>query len=82
VSQFVAGREKFLKCDFFNYIKIENHKKWESEKKIRKGKKISHIIYAVYCTAYLPLPQYIRPEKAHQSHTPPYEKYIDFFVKL
>jgi hypothetical protein len=28
----VVGREKFLKCDFFNYIKIKNRKKWESEK--------------------------------------------------
>jgi hypothetical protein len=28
-SRFVVGREKFLKCDFFNYIKIKNHKKWE-----------------------------------------------------
>jgi hypothetical protein len=27
-----VGREKFLKCDFFNYIKIKNHKKWESAK--------------------------------------------------
>jgi hypothetical protein len=38
-SRFVVGREKFLKCDFFNYITIKNHKKWESEKqnKIRKG---------------------------------------------
>jgi hypothetical protein len=38
----VAGREKFLKCDFFNYIKIKNHKKWESDKnktKLEKGKK-------------------------------------------
>jgi hypothetical protein len=33
-SRFVVGRETFLKCDsfFFNYIKIKNHKKWESEK--------------------------------------------------
>jgi hypothetical protein len=31
-SRFVVGREKFLKCDFFNYIKIKSHKKWESEK--------------------------------------------------
>jgi hypothetical protein len=30
VSQTV-GRETFLKC-FFNYIKIKNHKKWESDK--------------------------------------------------
>jgi hypothetical protein len=38
-SRFVVGRKKFLKCDFFNYMKIKNHKKWESEKqnKIRKG---------------------------------------------
>jgi hypothetical protein len=38
-SRFVVGREKFVKCDFFNYIKIKNNKKWESEKqnKIRKG---------------------------------------------
>jgi hypothetical protein len=28
----LVGREKFLKCDFFNYIKIKNHKKCESEK--------------------------------------------------
>jgi hypothetical protein len=36
------GREKFLKSDFFNYIKIKNHKKQESGKtkqKIRKGMK-------------------------------------------
>jgi hypothetical protein len=31
-----VGREKFLKRDFFNYIKMKNHKKWESEKKIGK----------------------------------------------
>jgi hypothetical protein len=31
-SRFVMGRQKFLKCDFFNYIKIRNHEKWESEK--------------------------------------------------
>jgi hypothetical protein len=31
-SQFVVGCEKCLKCDFFNYIKIKNHKKRESEK--------------------------------------------------
>jgi hypothetical protein len=38
-SRFVVGREKFLKFDSFNYIKIKDHKKWESEKtkqKIRK----------------------------------------------
>jgi hypothetical protein len=53
----VVGREKFLKCDFFNYIKIENHKKWEMEKtKLEQGKKIKHIIRAIYYTAYLPLP--------------------------
>jgi hypothetical protein len=28
----LVGCEKFLKCDFFNYIKIKNLKKWESEK--------------------------------------------------
>jgi predicted HAD superfamily hydrolase len=27
-----VGRQKILKCDFFNYIKIKNHKKWKSEK--------------------------------------------------
>jgi hypothetical protein len=26
-SRFVVGREKFLICDFFNCIKIKNHKK-------------------------------------------------------
>jgi hypothetical protein len=31
-SRFVVGREKFFKCDFFNYIKIKNDKKWASEK--------------------------------------------------
>jgi hypothetical protein len=31
-SRFVVGRKTFLKCDFFNCIKIKNHKKWESEK--------------------------------------------------
>jgi hypothetical protein len=38
-SRFVVGRENLLKWDFFNYIKIKNHKKWESEKqnKSRKG---------------------------------------------
>jgi hypothetical protein len=37
----LVGREKFLKCDFFNYIKIKNHEKFESEKqtKLEKGKK-------------------------------------------
>jgi hypothetical protein len=30
-SRFVVGREKCLRCDFFNYIKIKNHMKWESE---------------------------------------------------
>jgi hypothetical protein len=35
--RFMVGSEKFLKRDFFNYIKIKNLKKWESEKKIRKG---------------------------------------------
>jgi hypothetical protein len=47
----VVGRKKFLKWDFFNYVKIKNHKKWESEKartKLEKGKKIRHTIYAVY----------------------------------
>jgi hypothetical protein len=37
-----VGREKFLKCDSFNYIKIKNYKKWKSEKnqtKLEKGKK-------------------------------------------
>jgi hypothetical protein len=24
-----VGREKFLECNFFNYIKIKNHKKWD-----------------------------------------------------
>jgi hypothetical protein len=41
-SRFVVGREKFMKCDFFNYIKIKNHTKWESEKtkqNQKKGKK-------------------------------------------
>jgi hypothetical protein len=27
----LVGRKMFLKCNFFNYIKIKNHKKWESE---------------------------------------------------
>jgi hypothetical protein len=27
----LVGREKFLKCDIFNYIKIKIPKKWESE---------------------------------------------------
>jgi hypothetical protein len=27
-----VGSEKFLKCDFFNYIKIKSHKKLENEK--------------------------------------------------
>jgi hypothetical protein len=31
-SRFVVGHERFLKCDVFNYIKIKNDKKWESEK--------------------------------------------------
>jgi hypothetical protein len=37
-SRFVVGREKFLKSDFSDYIKIKDHKKWESERKnkIRK----------------------------------------------
>jgi hypothetical protein len=30
--RFVLGRKRFLKCDFFNYIKVKNHEKWESEK--------------------------------------------------
>jgi hypothetical protein len=30
-SRFVVAREKFLKF-VFNYIKIKNHKEWESEK--------------------------------------------------
>jgi hypothetical protein len=29
-SRFVVGREKFLKCDFINYIKIKNDKKRKS----------------------------------------------------
>jgi hypothetical protein len=35
----LVGCKKFLKCDFFNYIKTKNPKKWESEKqkKTRKG---------------------------------------------
>jgi hypothetical protein len=28
----LVGREKFLKCEFFNYIIIKNHKKWKIEK--------------------------------------------------
>jgi hypothetical protein len=32
----LVSREKFLKCDFFNYIRIKNHKNWESEKNKRK----------------------------------------------
>jgi hypothetical protein len=37
----LVGGERFLRCDFFNYRKIKNHKKWESEnnKKLGKGKK-------------------------------------------
>jgi hypothetical protein len=31
-SRFMVGREKFMKCEFFNYIKIKNHRKWESKK--------------------------------------------------
>jgi hypothetical protein len=34
-SPIVLGREKFLKCDFFNYTKIKNRKKLESEKTIQ-----------------------------------------------
>jgi hypothetical protein len=35
----LVSSEKFMKCDSFSYIKIKNHKKWESEKqnKIRNG---------------------------------------------
>jgi hypothetical protein len=33
--------------------------KWKNKTKLKKGKKIRHIIYAVYYTAYLPLPAYI-----------------------
>jgi hypothetical protein len=38
-SRFVLGREKFLKCNFFQCIKIKNRYKWESEKrtKLEKG---------------------------------------------
>jgi hypothetical protein len=32
---------------------------WKIKTKLKKGKKIRHIIYAVYYTAYLPLHQYI-----------------------
>jgi hypothetical protein len=39
-----VGREKFLKCDFFNYIKIESYKKWESEKTILKKLQLSNFL--------------------------------------
>jgi hypothetical protein len=48
--------KSLLKCNFFNDIKIKNHKKWESEKnktKLENGKKIKHIIYAVYYIFFL-----------------------------
>jgi hypothetical protein len=55
-----VGREKFLIRYFFNYIKIKNHKKWESEKnktKLENGKKnkphnISRILYGVSPPVY------------------------------
>jgi hypothetical protein len=46
-----VGREKFLKCDFFNYIKIKDHKKWESEKnktKLEDGKNKAHNIRHIF----------------------------------
>jgi hypothetical protein len=45
-----VGREKFLKFDFFNYMKIKNHKKWESKNKtkLEKGKKRHNIRRILY----------------------------------
>jgi hypothetical protein len=40
----VVGREKFLKCDFFNYIEIKNHNKLESEKTISKQAAIIELL--------------------------------------
>jgi hypothetical protein len=36
------GREKFFKGDFFNYIKIKNRKKWESEKTKQNLKRVKN----------------------------------------
>jgi hypothetical protein len=41
-SRFVVGNETFLKFDFFNYIKIKNHKKWESEKTKQNYKRVKN----------------------------------------
>jgi hypothetical protein len=36
----LEGRGKFFKCDIFNYIKIKNYKKWESEKTQQNYKRV------------------------------------------
>jgi hypothetical protein len=58
VSRFEVGREKFLKCDFFNYIKIKNHKKWEIEKTKQNEKRVKNKAYNVHRLLYgvSPLP--------------------------
>jgi hypothetical protein len=33
----LVGREKFLKCDFFNYIKIIRNGRVKNQNKIKKG---------------------------------------------
>jgi hypothetical protein len=36
-NRFVVGREKVLKCDILNYIKIMRNGKVKKQNKIRKG---------------------------------------------
>jgi hypothetical protein len=56
----VVGREKFLKLDFFNYIKIKNHKKLESKKtkKLEHGKNKAHDIRRILYGVSPPPPVY------------------------
>jgi hypothetical protein len=50
----LVGGETFLKCDFFNYIKIKEREK--PKLNYKRVKKIRHLLCAVYYTAYLPPP--------------------------
>jgi hypothetical protein len=44
----VKGRDKILKCDFFNYISIKNHKKWEIKKIEMLQNKAYNILRILY----------------------------------